>query len=80
MTDADIREKLTAVIRDTFDDPKLEISDATTAHDVPAWDSIMHVNLVVAVEKAFNTSFTTKDIKGLANVGDLVRLIAKRVN
>ncbi len=78
MTHAEIHPKLTAVFRDVFDDPQLEITDATTANDIEAWDSIMHVNLIVAVEKAFNVSFSTKDVKGLANVGDLIGLIAKR--
>jgi acyl carrier protein len=78
MTHPEIHQKLTSVFRDVFDDPTLEISDATTAKDVEDWDSIMHVNLIVAVEKAFGTSFTTKDIKALANVGDFIQLIARR--
>jgi acyl carrier protein len=78
MTTPEIHQKLTAVFRDVFDDPALEISDATTARDVPGWDSIMHVNLIVAVEEAFDTSFTTKDVKALSNVGDFIQLIVKR--
>jgi len=79
MTHPEIHQKLTLVFRDLFDDPTLEISDATTAKDVAGWDSIMHVTLIVAVEKAFGISFTTKEIKTLANVGSLIQLIAKRV-
>ena len=78
MTLPEIHKKLTLVFRDVFDDPALEISNATTANDVAGWDSIMHVNLIVAVEKAFGTTFTTKDVKALANVGDFIQLIAKR--
>ncbi|PWU14624.1 MAG: acyl carrier protein [Verrucomicrobia bacterium] len=78
MLHTEIHQKLTSVFRDVFDNPALEISEATTAKDVEGWDSITHVNLIVAVEEAFGTSFTTKDVKGLTNVGDLIRLIAKR--
>jgi len=46
---------------------------------VPGWDSLAHINLIVAVEKAFRVSFTTKEVRGLANVGDLVQLVARRV-
>lgn len=67
------------MFREVFDNPKLEISDATAANDVEGWDSITHVNLIVAVEMAFGTTFTTKDVKALANVGDFIQLIAKRV-
>lgn len=79
MTHQEIHPQLTAVFRDVFDNPTLEIADATTAQDVADWDSITHVNLIVAVEKAFNTTFTTKEVKALANVGDFIALIAKRV-
>jgi acyl carrier protein len=79
MTHPEIHQKLTLVFRDVFDDPTLEISDATTAKDVAEWDSITHVNLIVAVEKSFGTSFTTKEVKALTNVGDFIQLIAKRV-
>jgi acyl carrier protein len=77
MTHPEIHQKLTSVFRDVFDNPKLEISDATTAQDITAWDSIMHVNLIVAVEEAFGITFTTKEVKGLANVGNLIQLIGR---
>jgi acyl carrier protein len=80
MTESEILERLTTVFRAIFDDPKLVISDATTADDVADWDSISHVNLIAAVEKSFNVSFKIKEIKSLANVGDFVQLIATRVN
>jgi len=78
MTRDEIHQKLTGVFRDVFDNPGLEISELTTAQDVVEWDSLMHVNLVVAVEKAFGVRFTTKEIKGLADVGDLMQLIGRR--
>ena len=77
MTHAEIHQGLTTVFRDVFDNPKLEIPEATTAQDVEAWDSIMHVNLIVAVEQAFGVSFTTKEVKALANVGDFIKLIGR---
>jgi acyl carrier protein len=79
MTHAEIHQKLTGIFREVFDEPSLEISDATTARDVESWDSLSHINLIVAAEKGFGVSFTTKDVKSLANVGDFMRLIASRV-
>jgi acyl carrier protein len=79
MTHAEIHQQLTGVFRDIFDDPDLEISDATTANDVEDWDSITHISLISAVEKSFQVRFNTKDVKALQNVGDFIRLIATRV-
>lgn len=78
MNESEIREKLTGTFRSVFDDPALTVSDETRASDVAGWDSLMHVELIVAVEKAFGVRFTTKDVQGLASVGDLVALIARR--
>jgi acyl carrier protein len=75
----DIHQQLTAVFRDIFDNSTLEISDTMTADDIDDWDSITHINLIAAVEKAFNVSFNTKDVKALSNVGDFINLIASRL-
>jgi acyl carrier protein len=79
MTHTEIHQKLTLVFQDVFDNPTLVISDSTTAKDVAGWDSIAHVNLIVAVEKAFGVTFTTKQVKLLANVGDFIELISARL-
>ena len=79
MTHVEIHKKLNSVFRDVFDNPALEVSESTTAKDIEGWDSLIHVNLVVAVEKAFGVRFTTKDIKSLDNVGAWMKLIEKRL-
>jgi acyl carrier protein len=78
MNQADVRRRLEEVFRDVFESPTLEIGDSTTAQDVPGWDSLTHIDLIVAVEKAFGISFTTREVMGLANVGDLLILIERR--
>jgi acyl carrier protein len=78
MTHEQVRTRLNAVFRDIFDDETINVTDAMTAKDIEGWDSLTHVNLVVAVEKAFAVSFTTKEISGLANVGDFIGLIVRK--
>ncbi|MCY7388545.1 MAG: acyl carrier protein [Burkholderiales bacterium] len=78
MSPVEIHQKLRDVFRDVFDDPLLEITDSTTAADVEDWDSLTHINLIVAAEKTYAVSFTTKEVKALSNVGDFIRLIASR--
>ena len=78
MTTDEIKGLLTGVFRNVFDDPALEIHDATTARDVPDWDSLNHINLIVAVERAFKVKFTTREISALERVGDLIALIQKK--
>ena len=79
MTDTDLRDRLTSVFRDVFDDPSIAIFDEMTAADVDGWDSLTHVTLIVAAEKAFGVKFSTRDIQSLQNVGGFVALIRKKL-
>jgi acyl carrier protein len=73
-----LKQQLDAVFQDVFDDSSLEIRDDMTAAGVEGWDSLSHINLIVAVEKEFRIRFTTAEVRGLNNVGDFVALIAKK--
>lgn len=73
-----IEANLTSVFRDVFSDAGIVISDDTSAEDIEGWDSITHVNLIMAVERAFEVGFTTREIRGFKNVGDLVEAILKK--
>jgi acyl carrier protein len=70
---------LTDVFRTVFDQPNLILHDAMTAADIENWDSLNHIDLIVAVEKKFNIKFTTREVTGLKTVGDLADLTAKKV-
>jgi acyl carrier protein len=45
-----------------------EISDEATPHDVRGWDSIKHMNLVLALEEEFDIKFEDAEIPSLVNV------------
>ncbi len=74
------RERVVGIFRDIFDDPSLEISDQTTAADVDEWDSLAHINLVVAMEKEFKIKFALGELQAMRNVGDMMALIEKKTN
>ncbi|PHK93792.1 acyl carrier protein [Pseudoroseomonas rhizosphaerae] len=78
MTEAQIYDALTEVFQDVFDDDAIRLTAATTAADVPGWDSQAHVNLVVAAEMRFGVRFRTAELESLHNVGDFVNLIASK--
>ena len=78
MEDTQLRSRLTGIFQDLFGDLALEINDAMTANDVEAWDSLTHINLIVAVEKEFKIRYTTGEVNHLRNVGELVALIRRK--
>jgi len=56
----------------------LVLSDALSAKQVPDWDSFKQIEIIIAVESQFGIKFRTREMDGLNNVGDLVRLIADK--
>jgi len=70
--------RLTAIMRDVFDIDDLQYSDALKANDVEGWDSLTHVRFLVAVEKEFGFRFTSSEIDGFKNVGEVLDVIVRR--
>ena len=73
-----IREQAQQVFREVFENPALAITDKTTAADIPAWDSLEHINLIIALEQSFGIQFTSEEVTSMANVGDLFQLLEQR--
>ncbi|HLY90927.1 MAG TPA: acyl carrier protein [Acetobacteraceae bacterium] len=67
------------VARQVFEDPTLELTMDTTSDDVPRWDSMNHITLVVECESRFDVRFETMAIEELRSVGELVRLIERKL-
>ncbi len=74
-----ILNRLTTIFEDALDEDNIKLSDNTTADDVEGWDSLTHVQLVVAIEKSFNIRFAAKEIQSWKNVGELIDSIAAKI-
>ncbi len=79
MSDPKIFHKLVETIRAMLDNYETPITLETQAAEVPQWDSINHINIVVAVESVFKIKFRTAEIERLRNVGDFVELIEQKL-
>lgn len=78
LSDEVIFQRLAPVFQDVFDDDSLVPHAELSAKDVPEWDSISHIRLVVAVEEEFSITLTTAELAGLQNVGQMVDLIRSK--
>jgi len=68
------------IFRDIFDDCDLVIYDSMTANDIEDWDSLNHINLLVAIQKEFNIKISLDELQQLNNVGAIINLILKKTN
>ena len=76
----EIFEKLNEIFEDVLDlDETPELTDATSANDIEEWDSLSHIQLIVAIEKAFKLKFTSLEIMKWANVGEMVNSMQEKL-
>jgi acyl carrier protein len=71
-------DRLQDIFRDVFDDESMQIDRATNADMVETWDSLVHINLIVAIEKEFQIKFALGELQDLKDVGDLVDAVIKK--
>ena len=76
----DVFSKLNEIFEDVLDlDENPELTDSTSANDIEEWDSLSHIQIIVAVEKAFKTKVTSAEILKWKNVGEMVDTIMAKI-
>lgn len=72
-------EQLEPVFQQVFDDSSITLQRTTTANDIEEWDSLTHMNLVIAMEVRFKVKFALGELQKLKNVGEMLDLINKKI-
>jgi acyl carrier protein len=80
MEKKDILLTVQEIFRDILDNESIILTEETTANDVDEWDSLTHIQLIVAIEKKFKIKFTSKEILSWKNVGEMVDAICSKLN
>ncbi len=79
MERTEILKKVTDIFRDVLDNEKIVLNDETTANDVAEWDSLNHIQLVVAIEKQFKIRFASGEIQRWKNVGEMIDSLSSKI-
>jgi acyl carrier protein len=75
MTRADIQAKLQDVFRQVFDDASIVLQPGTTARDIPAWDSLNQIKIILGC----GIRLRPREINALENVDEMVGHLATAV-
>jgi acyl carrier protein len=70
--------RLNSIFQEVFDDPTLVVRPETSPSDIAGWDSLGQLKLVLAIEEAFGTQFTTDEAPDLHCVGDFMAALNRR--
>ena len=75
MNRKELFEKIQEIFRDIFEDENLILEESTNSNDIDDWDSLNHINLVVAIESELKIKFNLDELTELKNVGAMIDLI-----
>jgi len=78
MSDSEMLENLSAIMRDVLDDPGITLTRTTTAQDVAGWDSMVNITFIVEVEGRFGIKFKTAEVEEMHDVGEMIDMIAAK--
>jgi acyl carrier protein len=78
MNQTEVIAKLQTIFDDLFLEP-VHLTPTVSAKDVPEWDSLIHISLVIAVEEAFSVRFRVGEVATTSNIGEFANLILKRM-
>jgi acyl carrier protein len=73
MTEDEILQTLTRILRDLLMDDSIVLAMDTRREDVPAWDSFNYINFIVALEMEYGIKFKVSDVESFENVGAIVK-------
>ena len=74
----EVIKQVNDIFIDVLDDDDIILSRETTANDIEEWDSLNHIQLVVAIEKHFKIKFTSSEIQNFKDVGEMCDVIATK--
>jgi acyl carrier protein len=69
---SDFENRVQDVFREVFDRDDLVIYNEMQAKDVDGWDSLTHITLIMTIEDTFKIKFTTREVMGFQNVGEML--------
>ena len=75
-----ILQQVEAIFKDVLDEHDITLTKTTTVNDVDGWDSLIHIQLIVAIEKHFKIKFSSKEILSWKNVGEMTDAIYSKLN
>lgn len=78
MEQNEILGEVQEIFRDILDNDDILLTTESSADDVDDWDSLSHIQLIVAIEKKFKVNFTSREILSWKNVGEMIDSILEK--
>jgi acyl carrier protein len=73
-----IFERIRTIAADVLQVDASALTAESSPETVTAWDSVQHLNLLLAIEEAFGFQFAPEDMDRLENIGQIAGFVAAR--
>ena len=74
-----ISDKLKSVILKELRLDDYEIKDETQIYQIPGWDSLNHIKIIIAIEQEYKIRFKSLEIVNCKNISDLQKLCESKI-
>jgi acyl carrier protein len=74
---AEVWRAMQEAVREETSDPRVELRPGMTADDIPGWDSLAHVRIVMNLEARIGADIEISDTYKAATVDDLCRIVLR---
>jgi acyl carrier protein len=74
-----MEDRIINVMAAVFEVPVDEIIDESSSDNIESWDSLKHMNLIIALEEEFGVQFTDEEIVQMINYALIKLILSKKV-
>ena len=76
--DAQIFERVRGIAADVLQVDQASVTAESSPQSIDSWDSVQHLNLVLALEEQFGLQFEPEEMDGMKNIGAIAALLARK--
>jgi acyl carrier protein len=72
-------ERVGDLAADVFGVAREQIGPDSSPDNIETWDSLRHLNLVLALEQEFNVAFTPEEIERMLSIELIVTMVSEKI-
>lgn len=80
MEKKEILKRIQEIFIEILDNDSIELAENTTANDIDEWDSLSHVQIIIAIQKELNVKFTAAEMSMFKNIDEMINCIISKLN
>jgi acyl carrier protein len=79
MDRTEIHHRVLGICRDILGDQTLEIEDSHLARDIPGYDSLTHIQILIECQRVFQLKLTALEAGQIGSFGEMKELIWRKL-